>query len=138
MTMTKISQMIRAGCAETVGEPKPAPLQDLFRSTQRRFLVDAVHLFGAHLKTRELDVAVKPPDDRSVVDASIDKGEGTPMRAALQLSFVPSSMTEIRLKVKDAAGRILDERIFSDAMRKTAQEVAAWIQRTYEMALPSR
>jgi len=134
----KISQMIREGGCQTTPSSRPLTLQDEFLVTQKVFLQNALHVFAAYLKrARGLDVVVKRTDD-DIVQANIDSGEGTRVKAILQIAFVPKSMTEIRLKVKKASGDVLDERLLHDAMKQTTETVGEWVQRIYEMTYPSR
>jgi hypothetical protein len=70
-------------------------------------------------------------DDQDEVRSAIMK-EGSKPKAYLVAAFI--SPNEIRLKVKDGAGVVKDERIMGDAQKQSHETVAEWMQRTYEMA----
>jgi len=130
----KISQMMRQGCPDTT----PLTFQDELKVTQKNFLRNALRVFADYLRrARNLEAAsVNDGMERDVVEAKIDSGEGTKVRAGLVIGFLPKSMSEIRLRIKGASGKIVDERVLHDAMRQSAEDVGEWIQRCYEMAFP--
>jgi hypothetical protein len=129
----KLSKLVQAACGCPDGQSgPPATLRERLRLARRIFLIDATWAFNAYLKkARDLLLEMEKTDDQDEVRSAIMK-EGSKPKAYLVAAFI--SPNEIRLKVKDGAGVVKDERIMGDAQKQNHEAVAEWMQRTYEMA----